>query len=133
MKENKGRNKTTYNIPQSVDKVFPCVMIPINILSGFGVSVIYPLDKNILTEADSDVIDHLVSIVVSAATEDSTTSFSGVTSLILAAVNQPDLSDSNILALVEDTCLFCKVNARKRIDWRKPVRTIILTNTLQRF
>ncbi|KAG1702374.1 hypothetical protein GQR58_004503 [Nymphon striatum] len=51
---------TTYKIPALVGKAFPQAMTPVNIQSGFRVSGIYPLDRNIFTDDEflpADVTD----------------------------------------------------------------------------
>ena len=104
-------------------------MAPINIQSDFRVIDIYFLGRNIFTNADylpSDVTDLPVNIVVSTTTENST-GFTGVTSLISRAANQPVPSDSHILT-PEDIWPFHKAGAKKIKSVRKPVRTIILTD-----
>ncbi len=52
MRENKGKTMTIYEIPALTGKAFPCAMTPVNIQSGFRVSGIYPLDRNIFTDVD---------------------------------------------------------------------------------
>ena len=59
----------------------------------FRVTGIYPLDRDIFTDTDYlpfEVTDCPMNFAISPTTEDFTISFTGVTSLIQRAVNQPD-------------------------------------------
>ena len=69
---------TIYDILRLAGKAFPCAKTPINILFSLRVIGIYPLDRNILTDAEylhSDVTVRLVTIVVSDVIEDYPISF----------------------------------------------------------
>ncbi len=48
---------TIYEIPALAGKAFPRAMTPVNIQSGFRVSGIYPLDRNIFTDDDFLALD----------------------------------------------------------------------------
>lgn len=67
MLENKGKTMTIYEIPAMVGKAFPRAMTPSNIQSGFRVSGICPLDRDIFSDDEfmpSDVTDRPIPVDV---------------------------------------------------------------------
>ena len=60
MKENRGKTKTIYDIPDMIGRAFPRAFTPANIQSRFKVAGIFPFDRLIFSDLEflpSDVID----------------------------------------------------------------------------
>ena len=76
--------------------------------------------------------DRPINIAISAITEDSTTSFTGVTTLTQRDVNQPGPSTSDILKPEDISNYFVKLALWEK-GGRKPGRTRILTDTPEGF
>ncbi|KAG1676006.1 hypothetical protein GQR58_014449 [Nymphon striatum] len=156
MKENKGKTMTIYEIPALVGKAFPRAMTPVNIQSGFRVSGIYPLDRNIFTDDEflpADVTDRPLPNGEGAAAVDGAASdvadadqpIPGPSTSTDAEVVQQTpnharrsepvrvgVSSGSVLLTPEDIRPFEKAAPRKKKGGRKPGRTRILTATPER-
>ena len=154
MRENKGKTMTIYEIPGLVGKAFPRAMTPVNIQSGFRVSGIYPLDRNIFTDDEflpADVTDRPLpngegATAVDGVESDATHADQQIqapssvndTEVVQQTPNQAGRSEpvpasaGSILLTPEDIRPFEKAAPRKKKGGRKPGRTRILTETPER-
>ena len=152
MRENKGKTMTIYEIPVLVGKAFPRAMTPVNIQSGFRVSGIYPLDRNIFTDDEflpSDVTDRPLNnhdVAMPEITNKPSTSVAEVRNILEPVSSASRAFDvqqrqnnitteltndgpSTSLLSPEDIHPFKKAAPRKKTGGRKPGRTRILTST----
>lgn len=129
---NPGKPMTIYNIAENLGHAFPRAFTPENITSGFRVSGIFPLDRNIFTAAD-----FMSSFVTDRPLPDPQPSPGQPQDMVVEPVagpSAPEVEDTSSQPNTsyyspEQVRPFPKAGARKLTKGRKKGETLVLTDT----
>ena len=133
MKENRGTTISIYGTPDMVGRGFPRAFTPLNIQSGFKITVIYLFNPDIFTDAEfllSDVADRLIPVdVVGGVSKQLADQQATSQQHQKSDMSSPSRTDYPTIVTPESIRSFTKAAPRKRKSYTNRGKTKVLTDT----